>query len=333
MKTGLVVGKFYPPHKGHSYLIQTAQANSDKVIVMIADRPEFKIPAKLRAKWLQEAHPEVEIRLFEDKLDDNDSRGWGANTLKFLGIKPDVVFSSENYGEPYAAAMKTKHFSVDPPRETVACSATQIRHDPYRMWDYLSPGVKSYLALRVCLVGAESTGKTTLSKALAEYYDTNWVPEYGRLYTEENISDVFSHKWTNKEFIHIAKRQNEMEDDYARTCNKILVCDTDSFATSIWYERYFGVRSSAVEKLAARRNYDLYILTSDDIPFEQDGWRDGENIRHWMHQRFIEKLQFWGKDYLLVSGDPRQRLELASQKIDQLLTINHRLAGRQLDNV
>lgn len=330
MKNGLVVGKFYPPHKGHSHLIETAQAACDKVTVMVADRPEFKIPGRLRAAWLAEAHPEADIKLFQDKLDDNDSAGWGANTLKFLGFKPDAVFTSEDYGEPYAAAMDTTHISVDPPRVAVPCSATKVRRDPYKMWSYLTPPVKSYFALRVCLVGAESTGKTTLAKALAAHYKTSWVPEYGRLYTEENISDVFSHKWTNKEFNHIARRQNEMEDEYARNCNKVLICDTDSFATSIWYERYFGVRSPAVEKLAAGRSYDLYILTDVNIPFEQDGWRDGESIRHWMHQRFEQKLQFWGKDYLLVKGSPDERLAQATDVIDGLLRSNHRLAGRRL---
>jgi HTH-type transcriptional repressor of NAD biosynthesis genes len=332
MKRSLVVGKFYPPHAGHSYLIEEAGSYAKDVTVMVADRPEHQIPGELRRGWLEEMHPRAHIRLFKDNLDDNDSTGWGKSTLKFLGFRPDYVLSSEDYGDQYAAEMAAVHIELDKRRMHVPCSATKVRRDPYAMWEYLAPPVRAYFALRICIVGAESTGKTTLAKSLAKLYKTEWVPEYGRLYTEQNIADVFHHHWTDKEFIHITKTQNQMEDDTARRCNKVLICDTDAFATSIWYERYFHKRSSAVEGLAAGRAYDLYIVTDPDTPHIQDGYRDGnEGIRRWMHQRFIEKMEFWGKDYLLVSGSPDERLKQSAQVIDKLLQTRHRLTGRQVD--
>ncbi len=331
MKSAVVVGKFYPPHAGHKHLIETACAQAEHTVVMVADRPEYLIPAKLRREWLQTMVPAADVRIFRDKLDDNDSPGWAQATLKFLGYKPDAVFSSEDYGPRWAAAMGSRHVAVDPPRHKIPCSATWIRNDPYGAWQYLSPPVKGYLALRICLVGAESTGKTTLARALAKHYRTLWVPEYGRLYTEQKVTDVRGHRWTDKEFNHIAKTQNQLEDQAAQDCNKVLICDTDSFATSIWYERYLGVRSPAVERLAAGRSYDLYVLTDVATPFEDDGWRDGtEEIRHWMHGRFVEKLRFWGKDYLEVSGTLEQRLAQITPVVDRLLQTNHRLAGKPL---
>ena len=334
MKTALVVGKFYPPHAGHDYLIEAAKKQAKDVTVMVAYRPEHKIPGKLRQQWLQQMQPNVNVRLFKDKLDDNDSTGWGKSTIDFLGFTPDAVFSSEAYGNPYAASMRTKHIEVDKPRKAIPCSATQIRQDPYRMWPYLSPPIKAYFALRICIVGAESTGKTTLAKALAKHYQTDWVPEYGRLYTEQNITDLFTHRWTNKEFVHIAKTQNILEEEAAAKCNRLLICDTDAFATSIWYERYFNRRSSAIDTLAAGRNYDLYIVPDVKTPFVQDGWRDGnEKIRRWMHNRFLQKLEFWGKDYLLVSGSVQERLEQTIPVIDSLLKTRHRLAGRSINDL
>jgi len=331
MKTALVVGKFYPPHAGHNYLIETAKQHADKVVVMVADRPEYLIPGRQRLEWLRQMQPAVDFRLFKDNLDDDDSAGWGRSTLKFLGFKPDMVVTSEDYGQPYAAEMGIRHIEADKPRRQVPCSATRIRRNPYGMWDYLSPPVKAYFALRVCIVGAESTGKTTLSKALARRYNTEWVPEYGRLYTEQNVKDVFHHKWTDKEFVHIAKTQNQIEDEAAGRCNKVLICDTDSFATSIWYERYFHKRSAAVDRLAAGRGYDLYIVPDVKTPFVQDGWRDGdEEVRHWMHERFLRKLEFWGKDYLLVSGTVEERMNQITPVIDRLLQTRHRLAGRAI---
>jgi len=70
-------------------------------------------------------------------------------------------------------------------------------------------------------------------------------------------------------------RQQADEDAAAR----LLICDTDALATSIWHERYFGTTSREVARLAAARSYALYILTGDDIPFVQDGIRDGQHIR------------------------------------------------------
>ncbi|MEK8227591.1 AAA family ATPase [Oerskovia sp. M15] len=62
----------------------------------------------------------------------------------------------------------------------------------------------------------------------------------------------------------------------------LVVCDTDVLATTLWHERYTGHRSPGVETLAAARRPDLYLLTGDEIPFVQDGLRDGEHIRHAM---------------------------------------------------
>ena len=130
---------------------------------------------------------------------------------------------------------------------------------------------------RVAIVGAESTGKTTLAQQLAEHFGTVWVPEYGREYTEVSVGReaFFDYKWRNDEFVLIAQKQIELEDQLAKTANRVLICDTDVLATCIWQERYMGAWSPEVEKIAKQRTHDLYLLTDCDIPFAQDGLRDG----------------------------------------------------------
>lgn len=169
---------------------------------------------------------------------------------------------------------------------------------------------------KVCIVGAESTGTTTMAKALAEHYKTAWVPEFGRLYSESKLRS--NSKWETREFVYIAKQQNELEAELGRIANKILICDTDSFATTLWHERYMGFISKEVDKLSRNRKYDLYFLTDVDIPFVQDGIRDGEHIRHSMHERFRQELLKRNKKFIVLSGSHKVRLRKAIAECDKL---------------
>jgi nicotinamide riboside kinase len=104
----------------------------------------------------------------------------------------------------------------------------------------------------------------------------------------------------------IARRQQRDEDRAALASGPILVCDTDALATCIWQERYLGRSTADVEAIAASRRYALTVLTADDIPFVQDGYRDGEHIRGWMTQRFRERLR---QPWIEVRGTVEARVE------------------------
>lgn len=318
MTRGVIAGKFLPPHSGHKYLIDQGRSQCDQLTVLICDRPEFGIPAQLRKKWLEAIHPDVQFIVIQDILDDNDSPAWATFTIQTLGFRPDVVFSSENYGTSYAHYLKCRHVNVDQARVHQPISGTAVREDPWSNWQYLDPIVRAYFTKRICIVGAESSGTTTLTKSLAEYYGTNWVAEYGRAYTELHQSELNHNGWKTSDFTHIAQEQNRLEDEAAAGANKLLFCDTDSFATSIWHERYMNRRSPEVEALAVNRQYTLYLLTHPEIPFEQDGMRDGEALRPWMHERFEEKLRFWSKPYVVMRGSQDERVKRAVSIIDQL---------------
>lgn len=318
-KNGLVVGKFYPPHRGHKYLIDTATAACEQVTVIICAKDNETIPGLLRAQWLQKIHPTVRVMLMNDnKLADDDSEGWAAYTISVLGFAPDAVFTSEDYGDPYAKFMGCVHVLVDKERVTIPISGTMVRSNPMKYAEYLEPVVRAYFAKRVCLVGAESTGKTTLAKALAEHYQTVYVPEHGRFYSEGKLRAGKEAAWRSDEFVHIARAQVEFEETLAEASNGLVIADTNAFATGVWHERYLGFRSAAVEKIAANHQPDLYILTDIDVPFEQDGTRDGEFVRHDMHQWFIERLKENKLPYVLVTGNQSERLNQAIKAIDAL---------------
>jgi HTH-type transcriptional regulator, transcriptional repressor of NAD biosynthesis genes len=331
LKRGLIVGKFYPPHAGHHYLIETGKQHCDEHTVMVCDRPEYLIKASLRAKWLREMHPDVTVRVIKDTLDDDDSEGWAAYARELMGNKIDIVFTSETYGEKWARFIGCEHYLVDLDRKTFHCSGTSVRKELFTMWQYLSPSIRAHFALRVAIVGAESTGKTTLAKDLAAHYRTPWVPEYGRIFTEEEVEDVWTHTWTEEDFLKIVKGQIKLEDSAAKQANKVLICDTDVFATSIWYKRYMGVRSPKIEKIATKRPpIQLYIVPDPTTPFDQDGYRDGEHLRSWMHKQFVDTLTLWGKQFVFVSGSPAERVQQATKAIDALLAHGTGISGKEL---
>jgi HTH-type transcriptional repressor of NAD biosynthesis genes len=177
--------------------------------------------------------------------------------------------------------------------------------------------------LRVVLIGAESVGKTTLCEQLAAHYGTVWVAEYGREHWEKKIAQqdapVEIPAWTDDEFIHIAEVQQSRENEAATRANRVLICDTNAFATATWFERYAGTRHPEVDAIGARDIVDLYLIPSPDVPFVQDGVRDGEKIREWMHARFLELIRANGTPYVLITGAYDTRLAQAIAAIDALL--------------
>ncbi len=316
--TAVVIGKFCPPHRGHKLLIDTALAQSREVTVIVCAKPTDAVPGELRMRWLQEIHPAARVMLIDDRYDENDTAVWAANTIRWLGGAPDAVFTSEDYGEPYARMMGSVHVSVDRHRTRVPCSATLVRRDPFAMWAHLEPPVRAWYALRVCVVGAESTGTTTLAEALARRYETVWVPEYGREYSVTKLARG-EERWTSEEFVHIAGEQNAREERAAREANRVLICDTNAFATALWHRRYVGRDDERVRAATSAARCDLYLLTGDEIPFVQDGLRDGEHLRHEMHRWFEEALRAQDTPWLLLRGSLEERVAEAAAAIDALL--------------
>jgi HTH-type transcriptional regulator, transcriptional repressor of NAD biosynthesis genes len=171
-------------------------------------------------------------------------------------------------------------------------------------------------AKRVCILGAESTGKTTLAKALAERFATVWVPEYGAVYHHRARGNPHT-PWSDDEFVHIAVIQNWLEDFLAQFADPFLVCDTDAFTTSVFAELYLGHPVPAVAELA--RVYDLYVLCDAATPFERDalGLRRRE-AREDMDRRYRERIRAVGAPFVDVRGTTEERVALVSAALDGL---------------
>ena len=99
----------------------------------------------------------------------------------------------------------------------------------------------------------------------------------------------------------------------------MLIVDTDAFATAIWHRRYMqDARSPAVERLAAERQglYRLYLLCETDIPWVQDGTRDGQHVRQAMQDTFVAELNATDRNWRRVAGSRDERLRQAISAIE-----------------
>ena len=340
---GLVVGKFYPPHAGHHALIEAAAARCATVTVVVAPSRRESIPLEDRVAWLREVHaaaPWVRIvgRYDDHPVDYADPAVWELHCAVFreaAGPEPvDAVFSAEAYGEELARRFDAVPVCVDPGRRAVPVSGTAVRADPVAHWRWLSPPVRAWFVRRVVVVGAESTGTTTMAAALADHYGTAWVPEYGRELTDRKLTElrsrrpvatVFDVTWERDDFLEVVREQQAAEEAAARVSGPLLFCDTDARATAIWEERYLGSSSEAVR--AAARRPALYLLTDHEgVPFDDDGLRDGEHLRAWMTGRFRAELADCGAPVVELRGSHEVRLAMAVTACDALLAAGWSLA-------
>lgn len=239
-ESGVAIGKFNPPHLGHLHLIVQAAAHVDRLYVFLCDRPDQTISVQLRHQWLQDVVPKnVTVLVTPDDLP-AANEPWSDRVLEVLGQQPDLAFTSEEWGPGWAALMGAEHVLIDLERATFPISGTALRTDLRSNFEWLVPPARAALARRVVLIGAESSGKSTMAEALADKLGTVWVPEHGRWYWEGRRY-LRNQSWTTDEFLRIAKAQRRLEDDLARKAsNGVIVADTDALVTAVWHERYLG---------------------------------------------------------------------------------------------
>ena len=173
--------------------------------------------------------------------------------------------------------------------------------------------------VKIVLFGPESTGKTTLSIQLAKHYNTVWVQEYARPYLQK-VWNQERRTCQQKDILPIAFGQIALENRLAKRADKVLICDTDLLETKVYSSAYYGgFVDPILEKAATENNYNLYLLTYIDTPWEADDLRDRPEQRLEMFEAFQKALDQHQRPYLLLKGDKESRLKKAVEAIDAIL--------------
>ncbi|TGD81256.1 AAA family ATPase [Hymenobacter wooponensis] len=172
--------------------------------------------------------------------------------------------------------------------------------------------------LRIALTGPESTGKTTLSRQLAEQYHTAWAPEYARQYLEERGPE-----YTLTDLEAIARGQLQAEEaamQQAQQLGKpVVFLDTDLSVIKIWAEHAFGQCPEWILRQIAQHHYDLVLLLNVDLPWEPDPLREHPNHRQYFYDLYQRELHSQVANFAEISGTPAQRLAQACFHVDELL--------------
>lgn len=155
---------------------------------------------------------------------------------------------------------------------------------------------------RLALLGGESSGKTTLARALAQALGTVWVPEYGRQRWEELRQTLSA-----EELVRVAQTQVKWETEHTPQAQGWLVCDTTPLTTLQYCVHDHGQAPPELHQLA-KRPYDLTVLCLPDFGFVQDGCRRDDSFRQQQHDWTLARLAEVGVVPVLVHGSAAERL-------------------------
>ncbi|WP_232251110.1 AAA family ATPase [Janthinobacterium sp. 1_2014MBL_MicDiv] len=169
--------------------------------------------------------------------------------------------------------------------------------------------------VRVAILGAESSGKSTLAAALAERYGSVWVPEYLREFVEtQGRVPVASDQYG------IARMQLERENAAAAQARQFLFCDTTPLMTAVYSRHYFHGIDAPLAALADDYHYGLTLVTAPDSPWVADGLqRESEAVRQLIYRLLLEELDARGIAYHVLHDSLDARLAQAAPLLQQAL--------------
>ncbi len=168
---------------------------------------------------------------------------------------------------------------------------------------------------KIAIVGPESTGKSTLSKQLAKYYNVPWVPEYSRYYCEALKEPCTLQDEVNMFYGQVALEKSVLE----MTETDFVICDTTFLTVKIWSDAFFGKTPKIVLDALEENPYDFYALLDIDLPWEEDPLRDFPNQREHFMQVWHKELKSLNATYSVIGGLGERRFANAIAAIDDFL--------------
>jgi len=324
MVKAFVFGKFLPFHKGHEAMIRFALTKCDWLTVLVCCSDKENIPDSVRKNWIEKtfiANKNIEVKCLnyaEKELPNTSVSSKDVSKIwsqKFKTLFPDynLLVSSEPYGNFVAAFMGIKHIAFDLPRKTIPISATRIRSDLFENWNFLPDSVKPDFAIKVVLLGTESTGKSTLTKRLSQHYNCNAVMEAGRDLIPDSNTFVF------EDLNLVAQEHAKRIEEAVLGESPLIIIDTDIHITMSYAKFMFGKLYLPNKNIYQSNKANLYLYLKNDASYVQDGTRLSEvdrNLLDASHRLILKKHNI---EFMEISGDWEDRYEMALKFVDELI--------------
>lgn len=354
-KRGIVVGKFDPLHRGHVDMIQWASGKAEEIIVVISHSDivsdALYASSNLTKKLTKYDKLKIVQKTFQQQpniyavlVDETDCPmypdGWaswsdlvkkGVSSVEGVSIEgqraisktawEDTVFFSS---EPQDEINYKKYFGCkgvalyDPARERSKVSATKIRKDPNKYWEYLPRASKELLSPMIEISGGESSGKTVMVDKLGNYYGTPTVWERGRLWAKDELGgDELALQ--SYDYTRIAISHHEDVMFAKRNATRFAITDTKYVSTQAFSITYEGEENAIVEDLIIADPSDLVILLDNSTKWVNDGMRKvGEPSKRQKFQELLKELYHrYNIPYVEIKdSDYANRYELCKMVID-----------------
>lgn len=338
-KVGVFPMKGLPFHRGHLTAILKASTMCDKLYVVVSDNPTETrelckgikyISLQERMKWVSQELQDLDyikvIGIDESGIPvfPNGWLEWSELLKNSVPEEFHVIYGNEeSYRENHNKYFpNAEYVTFDVDRKEFTISGTEIRTNPLKHWDYLTGASRSFFSKKVLISGTESTGKSSLTKALAKVFYTSWSEEVGRYYSERYLGgneEVFK----LSDFERICWLQHEQDLIAHKTANKVSIHDTDALITNFYAEQYLGEQSEFINEFSKRQEYDLIIMMKPDVKWVDDGlrWLNEQSIRESNHTLLVNtyKKMKPNTKIIEVGGNYTERLNACISIIKELI--------------
>lgn len=170
---------------------------------------------------------------------------------------------------------------------------------------------------RIAIIGPESSGKSELCEKLAAHYDTVWVKEYARSYLPQ-----LNNPYTLQDIVYIYAAQFEKEQQLLKEAKRKIFIDTEFIIAKVWCENAFQKSPEYIDHMIQKHQYDLYLLTSPDLPWEFDNLRENPGKGEYFFEWYKKLLEAYAFPYRVVSGTGEQRTQCAIDAIESFCKAN-----------
>jgi nicotinamide riboside kinase len=164
--------------------------------------------------------------------------------------------------------------------------------------------------IRIAVTGPESTGKSELSRELANRLGATLVEEYAREYLES-----LNRPYILEDLSVIAEEQCARWQKAIDSGASILIADTEMTVIRIWSEFVFGVVPEKIVELQRVQAFDFYLLCDIDLPWVEDPLREHPFHRGELMDRYLMEINRAAYPYAVVRGVDKHRLTNALKSI------------------